>query len=55
MKSFIVKYRGTGRDERGKDDPLCQVKVEASGAIVAADEARKQRNDIHYIVSVTEV
>lgn len=54
MKQFIVKYRGTGKDERGGDDPLCQVLVSADSSVTAIVEARKQRANIHYVVSVTE-
>lgn len=54
MEQFIVKYRGTGKDEKGKDDPLRQVLVSANSSVTAIAEARKQRADIYYVVSVTE-
>lgn len=54
MKRFNVSYRSLLRDEKNNDDPLRSISVECHSASAAPAAARKERTDIHYVVSVTE-
>ena len=48
-KQFIVSYRSM------RDDLLREVTVETSCEMLAGEQARTVRDDIHYVVSVKPV